>query len=335
MVASLNANENNQCQCNLPMIAEAEDCGVGLDLFPMQRERNDAFYRVLSRLWDSAMYVVRRSQVNKIAGRIQTLHGQDDEPTVLPQTEQRHQYFIKFFSMLSVIFWGELANLLLGGSVSIWEYCQWVYHVCGIRSLAIDYCYYIGDAVSVSGCGNVESFALSNRQIIAVNQAGGSLGVIYRRIGSVLTRLLDTPGIRFFIMLSLAPYAHAFPTQRSEFANGSIMSLWSLALTVTLAWTLGHVGKRMGRQSLSRKVGMSLFILLLGTIALSAVGDANGGGAEVTIAALILMLLGVVWPHTRATTSEPLEDSCPNTNCPNPENCDGSCSGAGPAPGGG
>src|SRR6266536_2682737 len=102
----------------------------------MQRERNDPFYRELSRLWDSAMYFVRRSEANKIAGRIQTLYGRDDEHTPLPQTEQRHQYLIKFSSVLSVMFCGGLANLLLGFSVS----CDNI-------------------TMSARGSGNVESFA--------------------------------------------------------------------------------------------------------------------------------------------------------------------------------
>ena len=46
------------------------------------------------------------------------LHGRDDEPTLLPQSEQRQQYLINFSSRLSVMFWGGLANLLLGFSVS-------------------------------------------------------------------------------------------------------------------------------------------------------------------------------------------------------------------------
>ncbi|KAH7330010.1 hypothetical protein BKA65DRAFT_554012 [Rhexocercosporidium sp. MPI-PUGE-AT-0058] len=160
--------------------------------------------------------------------------------------------------------------------------------------------------------------------------SGGNLN---RRTRSVLATILGLPGIWIIILLNLPSHVHASPVQLSGVADGSNLSLWSLALTATLAWTLGHVGKRAARQSLSRKVGLSSFFLLLGAIALCAIGDSNGGGAEATIAALTLMLLGAVWSDVRSITLEPPEDSCPNPNCTNPD-CDGSCRGAGGATGG-
>ena len=80
---------------------------------PMQCERHDDLNRELPRLWDSAMYCVRRPQANKIAVGIQKLHGRVDKRTLPPEIEQRLQYSIIFSRPLSTISSDRVANLLL------------------------------------------------------------------------------------------------------------------------------------------------------------------------------------------------------------------------------
>lgn len=80
---------------------------------PMQRQRDDSFYRELSRLWCREMSVLQRAEADKIAGGIHKLHCQDERTFLLPQTELRRQHSINPSRLLAIIFWCGIAYHLL------------------------------------------------------------------------------------------------------------------------------------------------------------------------------------------------------------------------------